>query len=194
MEVFTMNPGEYIELKVPSTLTPKNMLLNLANTELSKWAEITLTHSDGTQTQVTGESENEWLVFDKKHLPTKPITAVRLTHKGNTAQEVKLTYFRLELPAEQAEVNPALLIDGDLTTFYSNGKGDMQLNMTLSPNTKKIIVVGTAACTLNGAQPTATTEFTQEFAVPTDSNRVKLEAPQQTGKYTFEVIFVHNNN
>ncbi len=194
MEVFTMIPGEYIELKVPSTLTPKNMLLNLANTELSKWAEITLTHSDGTQTQVTGESENEWLVFDKKHLPTKPITAVRLTHKGNTAQEVKLTYFRLGLPAEQAEVNPALLTDGDLTTFYSNGKGDMQLNMTLSPNTKKIIVVGTAACTLNGAQPTATTEFTQEFAVPTDSNRVKLEAPQQTGKYTFEVIFVHNNN
>ncbi len=193
MEVFTMNPGEHIELHVPAAIIPQDMLFNLDNTTLNEWAEITLIHSDGTQTRVTGECENEWLIFDKKHLPTKPVTSVRLTHKGNTAQEVKLTYFRLGLPAEQAEVNPALLTDGDLTTFYSNGKGNMQLKLALSPNTKKIIVVGTAACTINGAQPTATTGFTQEFAVPANCSHVQLAAPQQPGKYTFEVIFAHDN-
>ncbi|MBQ7024290.1 MAG: beta-N-acetylglucosaminidase domain-containing protein [Akkermansia sp.] len=191
MEVFSMAPGEYIELQIPGTIMPQNMLLNLGNTELPGWAEITLTHTDGTQSTVRGVAEGEWLIFEKEQLPNKAITAVRLTHKGNLAQEIKLTYFRLGLSREQADLNPLLLTDGDLTTFYNNGKAELKLSMPLPLNTKKIIVVGTADYTINDAQPTGGNEYMKEFAAPTGDGQLRICAPQQEGQYTYEVIFVH---
>ncbi len=191
MEVFSMEPGEYIELQIPATMAPQSMLLNLANTELPNWAEIALTHTDGTQSLVQGVAENEWLIFEKEHLPNKAINAVRLTNKANRAQEIKLTYFRLGLPGEQADVNPALLTDGNLTSFFNNGKGDMQVSMPLPPNTKKIIIAGTAEYTINGQQPTSANGYMREFAAPAPGSSVNITAPQQEGAYTYEVIFVH---
>ena len=191
MEVFTISPGEYIELQIPATVTPQNMLFNLANANVANWAQITATHADGTQSELKGIADGEYIFFEKEHLPTAPIKAIRLTHRGDTAQEVKLTFFRLGLPAEQSDVNPAALTDSNLTTFYNNSKSNMKLNFTLPPNTKKIIVLGTAECSVNGAQPTSRNEYSQEFIAPVTGNRVFLTAPQQPGKYTYEIIFVH---
>ncbi|MBQ2380206.1 MAG: beta-N-acetylglucosaminidase domain-containing protein [Akkermansia sp.] len=191
MEVFTMNPGEYIDLAIPATITPEWLEINLENAELTNWAEIILTLADGTRTSVTGKTINNRLYLTKEHLPTEPITAVRLKHAGGADKEVKLTLFRLGLPAEQSDVNPDTLTDTDLTTFFNNGRTNMKFSLPLPANTNRIIVVGTAECTVNGAQPIERDEYYQVFAAPATGKRVYITAPQQEGKYTYEVIFEH---
>ncbi len=192
MEVFTMKPGEYIDLEIPASVSPEWLEINMENAELSSWAEIILTLADGTRTMVKGKTENNRLFLEKEELPDKPITAVRLLHAGGTDKEIKLTLFRLGLPADQADLNPDMVTDSDLTTFFNNGKSHMQFSLPLPANTNKIIVVGTAECNVNGTDPIEKDEHRRVFIAPPTGNRVYLTAPQQEGKYTYEVIFEHN--
>ncbi|MDO5471331.1 MAG: beta-N-acetylglucosaminidase domain-containing protein [Akkermansia sp.] len=192
MEVFTMKPGEFINLEIPATVSPEWLEINMENAELSNWAEITLTLADGTSTTVKGETINNRLYLTKEELPDKPITSLCLQHAGGADKEVKLTLFRMGLHAEQADVNPDAVTDSDLTTFFNNGKANMQFSLPRPANTEKIIVVGTAECALNGALPIESNEHYKVFNAPTTGKRVYLTAPQQEGKYTYEVIFVHN--
>ncbi|MDO5464808.1 MAG: beta-N-acetylglucosaminidase domain-containing protein [Akkermansia sp.] len=192
MEVFTMKPGEYIDLEIPASVSPEWLEINMENAELSSWAEIILTLADGTRTMVKGKTENNRLFLEKEELPDKPITAVRLLHAGGTDKEIKLTLFRLGLPADQADLNPDMVTDSDLTTFFNNGKANMQFSLPLPANTDKIIVVGTAECYVNGTAPIEKDEHRRVFIAPPTGNRVYLTAPQQEGKYTYEVIFEHN--
>ncbi|MBR3925912.1 MAG: beta-N-acetylglucosaminidase domain-containing protein [Akkermansia sp.] len=192
MEVFTMNPGEYIELEIPATLRPETLEINLENAQLDSWSTITLTLADGTTTTVRGRTVNNRLYLEREALPELPITSVKLTNTGDSPREVKLTLFRLGLPANQADIDPSTLTDSDLTTFFNNGRANMTTSLPLPPNTEKIIVVGTAECAVNGATPIETpNDHVRVFNAPTTGNRVYFIAPQQEGKYTYEVIFVH---
>lgn len=192
MEVFTMKPGEYIDLEIPASVSPVWLEINMENAELSSWAEIILTLADGTRTTVKGRTENNRLYLKKDELPDKPITAVRLLHAGGTDKEVKLTLFRIGLPENQADLNPDAVTDSDLTTFFNNGKANMQFSLPLPANTSRIIVVGTAECNVNGTAPIEKDEHRSIFIAPPTGSRVYLTAPQQEGKYTYEVIFEHN--
>jgi hyaluronoglucosaminidase len=191
MEVFTMKPGEYIDLEIPASVSPEWLEINMENAELSNWAEIILTLADGTRTTVKGKTENNRIYIKKAALPDKPITAVRLLHAGGAAKEVKLTLFRMGLPADQADVNPDAVTDSDLTTFFNNGKANMQFSLPMPANTSRIIVVGTAECNINGTDPIEKDELRRIFVAPPTGGRVYLTAPQQEGKYTYEVIFEH---
>ena len=187
-----MNPGEYIDLEIPASVSPEWLEINMENAELSNWAEIILTLADGTRTTIKGKTENNRIYIKKAALPDKPITAVRLLHAGGAAKEVKLTLFRMGLPADQADVNPDAVTDSDLTTFFNNGKANMQFSLPMPANTSRIIVVGTAECNINGTEPIEKDEHRRIFVAPSAGGRVYLTAPQQEGKYTYEVIFEHN--
>ena len=186
-----MKPGEYIDLEVPATITPEWLEINMENAELSNWAEIILTLADGTRTTVKAKTVNNRIYIKKEALPSTPISSVRLLHNGGTTKEVKLTLFRMGLPADQADINPDAVTDSDLTTFFNNGKSNMMFSLPLPPNTSHIIVVGTAECTVNGTDPIEKDSHCQKFITPPTGKRVYLTAPQQEGKYTYEVIFEH---
>ena len=192
MEVFTMKPGEYIQLEIPATISPEWLEINMENAELSNWAELILTLADGTRTMIKGKTVNNRLYFEKSELPDKPISSLCLRNAGGTDKEVKLTLFRMGLPADQADMNPDVLTDSDLTTFFNNGKTDMKFSLPLPTRTSRIIVVGTAECNVNGTAPIECDEHRRIFIAPPTGNRVYFTAPQQEGKYTYEVIFEHN--
>ncbi|MDO5473016.1 MAG: beta-N-acetylglucosaminidase domain-containing protein [Akkermansia sp.] len=192
MEVFTMKPDEFIDLEIPASITPEWLEINLENPELSNWADIILTLADGTRTALKTKTVNNRIFLTKDELPAEPITSLRLVHNGGTDKEVKLTLFRIGKPADQADIDPDLLTDTDLTTFFNNGKANMNFSLPMPANTKKIVVVGTAQCVVNGALPIESNEYSQTFTAPTTDKRVYITAPMQEGKYTYEVIFDHN--
>ena len=189
MEVFTIQPGEYIELHIPGAISPEALDINLENAELSSWANISLTLADGSTTRVRGETENNHLHIRKQQLPNKPVSAVRLTNSSKKAREIQLTQFRLALSEKDADTNIATLTDSDLTTRFDNSQAEMQVNLAVPANTGRVLVLGTARCTLNGAEPTRITDYVQEFILPQDTSRIRLEAPRKENTATYEVIF-----
>lgn len=189
MEVFPFKPAEFIELELPAAVRAEWLEFNVEDDSLDQWGKIELTLQGGKRVQVQGKTVRKRLYLAKGQLPHEPITAVRLTHAGKQAKEIKLTLFRLGLQPYDAEADPAALTDGNLATSYDCGRGDFETEIRLPEDTREIVVVGTAFCEVAEATPSVRTEHTQTFSLKPGVRSITLKAPQQQGRRIHEVIF-----
>ena len=188
MEVFQILPGEFIDLEIPSLITPNWVEINLENADLVNWANVELTLEDGSRVPVRGEV-NKNRLYVKEGLPKKPVSSLRLTNSGDSPREIKITLFRLGAAMGNAPQSMDLLVDNDLSTFVSCGEQGVDVDIALPPNTTEAIVVGTAECTLDNAKKIGQDSHTQRFSVPAGTRKLRLKAPAQTGTFISELIF-----
>ena len=187
MEVFRILPGEFIDLEVPSLITPGSVEINLENPNLADWANVEFTLEDGQHVPVRGEVVKNRL-YVTEGLPKEPVSSLRLTNSGDTPQEIKLTLFRIGAALGNAPQSTDLLTDNDLSTFVSCGDRTVNLNLPLPEGVTEALIVGTAECEVEGAELKGFDSHTRRFALPKDMRTLKLTAPMQAGKFISEII------
>lgn len=190
MEVFPIRPGESISLETPAHVRPSSIEINLENQSMQKWAKIELTTSEGEVIPVQGTVQNGRLYVDKG-LPQQAVTALRLTNVGNDTEEIKVTQFRIGIPEGGAVASADTLTDGDLSTRIKCDSSAIDMMLKIPARAKEMIVVGTANCTVEGAEQSQKSEFITRYTLRGDKKMktLRLKAPKQADKFISEVIF-----
>ena len=187
MEVCQMLPGEFIDLEIPSLITPNWVEINVENAELADWATVELTLEDGRKLPVRGEVSKNRL-YVKNGLPTEPVSSLRLTNTGHSPRQIKITLFRIGAPTGDAPQSADLLTDNDLSTMITCGERALKVNIPVPSGTREAIVVGTAECSIEGARMVGRDSHTQRFKLPQGMKSLQLTAPAQAGKFVSEII------
>ena len=187
MEVFTINPGEFIDLEIPSLITPEWVEINIENPDLD-WASIEFTLADGRRVPVEGKVVKSRL-YVKNPLPNnEAVSSLRLTHVGEGPREMKITLFRIGIAPGEAAQNVELLTDRDLSTFIRCSGTPMEFELPITGEESEAIVVGTAECHIVGAEAGEHDEHVRRFRLPKGEKKLHLSVPAQSGKFISEVI------
>ena len=189
MEVFKINPGEFIDLEVPTLIVPEWVEINVEDGDMLKWGKVELATEDGRRIPVQGEVEKNRLYVKGDALPKEPVCSLRLTHTGSEPREIKVTLYRMGIAQGQDTQGVDLLTDNDLSTFVNCSDKAVEVNINVPENVKEAIVVGTAECTLQGVKAGKSSSHVRSFTLPKDAKTVKLSAPRQKGRFISEVIF-----
>ena len=189
MEVFSIRPGEFIDLEIPELIIPEWVEINLENADLNKWAKVEFTLEDGSRVPVQGAVEKNRLYVKGAGLPKQPVSSLRLTHVGDTPQEIKVTLYRVGYSADSAPQSADVLTDNDLSSFISCNDKPVEVSVLVPADVTEAIVVGTAECTLSGAKPQETHPHRRRFVLPAGCKTLQLSAPQQKGAFISEIIF-----
>ena len=190
MEVFSINPQEYIELEIPELIVPEWVEINLESPSLAEWAKIEFTLEDGERVPVVAKVEKNRLYVKGAGLPKQPINSLRLTHIGDTPQEIKLTLFRVGIADGNLPQSSDVLTDNDLSSYVSCDANPVEVSIRVPDDVKEAIVVGTADCDLPGAQALEkNSSHLRRFALPAGCKSLRLVAPRQPGRFISEIIF-----
>lgn len=187
MEVFTIRPGEFIDLEVPALITPEWVEINLENPMLADWAKVELTLNDGERVPVRGEV-NKNRLYVKGSLPKDPVSSLRLSNVSREPREIKLTLFRMGAALGNAPQSSDLLVDNDLSTIITCDDKPLDVKLPLPKGSREVVVIGTARCSIEGAQETGHDSHTRRFSLPAGMKTLRLTAPAQKGKFISEVI------
>lgn len=201
MEVHSMKKGDSITLTLPEPVDASWVEVNLDNETLPQWAEVTVeTASSSSPVALKLESyQNKAFVAKEAALP-KGIKSLKLTHKGNTAQDIKLNMFKMDVPPRDMSHNKASVMDSDLVTVYrADQPFDITVENTDYPAAKQVIIVGTAACqfqvqSANGSwSKTISSETGKAVTAYTAKGALKavrlISSTAQPGQSIHEVIF-----
>ena len=189
MEVFPIKPGEYIDLEIPALIMPDWVEINLENADLNKWARVELTLEDGSRVPVKGEVEKNRLYVRGNGLPKQAISSLRLTHVGDSPQEIKLTLYRVGIAEDSAPQSADVLTDNDLSSFISCDEKAVEVHVPVPADVTEAIVVGTAASELEGAKLRESSPHLRRFALPAGCKTLRLSAPRRKGAFISEIIF-----
>ncbi len=139
-EVKTMKPGESVSMSFPNPVAATWLEVNFDNAQLGSWADITLTLEDGSSMKPRFNMAGSVLSAKGNQLPSKRITAMTLTNKGKTAQEVKMSMFKLDCPPIDTRDMKESMTDKDLLSYYDASRG---LNETISipAGTKRVHII-----------------------------------------------------
>lgn len=186
MEALTMWPGEFIDLQVPGLVDPLYVEINLENDEVERWAAVELITEDGKKAPVRGRAERGVIFIEN---PTQqPVRAMRLTNASSEPRRIRLTRFRLGYAAGEGATATRLLTDQNLTTGISCEEKDLQVSIPRPPGVHKATVVGTATCSIQGAQEIASSPHLHYFDLPPGEEPLRLIVPQQPSKFINEII------
>lgn len=188
MEVFSIQPGEFIDLLFPTPIQATNLEINLESPDLDCWAALKLTHPNGSKTTLKGKTQNSRLLIQDKSITKKAISSVRLTNASQESKEIKLTLFRLGIRKQEKDLNPANLTDSDMSTSYNVGKQALKTTVPLSSSAREMIIVGTANCQATNATPAKRTPHLQYFNLTPGAKQTVITAPRQPDKRLYEVI------
>ncbi len=190
MELHKARPGDTIELFFPEPVQGSWLEVDLGNENIDKWAHVELTLANGNTITVHPKKKDTKLIATGKDLTTEAVTAMKLTHKGKSEEEVNLTVFKLDVPSVHPALNPKNLSDANFSTGVDCSEG-MEHTLSLPAKTSHIVIVGSAACTIDGkpAVKDALSIMVQHFYVPEDTKRVKLHVEPQPGKTVAEIIY-----
>ncbi len=186
MEVLTMRPGEFLDLQVPSLVDPLYIEINLENDEVERWGTLELTAEDGHKIPVRLQSDHG--VIFLKNPVQQPIRSMRLTNTGAEPRQIRITRFCLGYAAGEGATSAQLVTDQDLTTGIDCGSKEVLITIPRPPGVREAIVVGTAACSIEGAQEVSVSPHLHHFNLPQGEKPLRLSAPQQTDKFINEII------
>lgn len=189
MESFSLKPGEFIDLELPEPRELSKLEINLESSDLDQWARVELEMEDGESVILKGHFSQSLLHLEGKDLPEGKVSAVRLTHVGQEPREVKMTIFRVGFPAEDGELEPGSLVDGDFSTSWNCSRRELDLTLPVPRGATQVVVVGTADVAISPATPCGTSPHTRTFRLEPGARTIHLTAPRQEGKRVREVIF-----
>ena len=188
MEVMEMRAGEYIELNVPSFITPEWLEIDLDNDELTSWATIEFTLQSGKRVPVKGDMAKSRLYL-KSGLPQEPVRSLRVTNSGNKTQQIKLTQFAMGVEGTDEPQSADLVLDGDLTTVIACDT-PVELAVPVPAGKKKAIVVGTADYeVVSGAARVEKGAYRGVVEMAKGAKKLRIRAKAQSGKFISEIIF-----
>lgn len=190
MEVFSCRPGDYLEISLPTPVRSTWLEVNLENESIANWATIELTLEDGSKVKPKFHMEGGKTKFccNRGDLPKQRIKAMRLTNTSKKAQEIKLTTFKLDVPAADPDESRDALTDADFTTAYS-AKNGVDVQLEVPEGAREAIVVGSADCSVSGAEKAGGSGAVMRFRLPEGARSVDLKAPRQPDAWVYEVIF-----
>ena len=186
MEVLTMRPGEFLDLQVPGLVDPLYIEINLENDEVERWGTLELTDEDGHKIPVQPQSDHG-VIFIKKPVQ-HPIRSMRLTNTGTEPRQIRLTRFCVGYAAGERTIAAQLITDQDLTTGVTCGSKEVFITVPRPPGVREAIVVGTADCSIEGAQEISASSHLRRFNLPQGEQPLRLIVPQQTDKFINEII------
>ncbi len=186
MEVLTLQPGEFLDLQVPGLVDPLYLEINLENAEVERWAALELTAEDGQKIPIRPQSDRG-VIFIKNPVQ-QPVRAMKLTNAGSEPRQIRLTSFRMGYAAGEGSSAVQLLTDQDLTTGINCQNKPVTVSIPRPPGMCEAIVVGTASCSIEGAQELSSSLHLHHFTLPPGEEPLKLTAPQQAGKFINEII------
>lgn len=189
MEVFPLQPGEFIDLEIPHPVLAEWIDINLESPDISDWATIELTLNDGTKTKSTVQAKESRILIYEEDVPTQPISAVRVTNTSGLPQDIKVTLFRLGMPEDASDLELLVLTDSNIATGYDCSKRDLVTTISIPEGTTQIIVAGTAECLIDGSNATHIDSHLRLFTLPQDMRTITLRAAKQPGKRINEIIF-----
>lgn len=190
MEVFNCAPGEYIEIAMPTPVNSTWLEVNLENESIADWATIELTLEDGSKVKPRFHMEGGKTKFccNRGDLPKQRIKAMRVTNTGGQTQQIKLTTFKLDVPASDPDESLDALTDADFTTAYS-AKNGIDVKLEVPEGAREAIVVGSADCSISGAAKSGRSKGVLRFRLPEGVREAELKAPKQADAWVYEVIF-----
>lgn len=189
MEVFPLQPNEFIDLQIPHPVCAEWIEINLDSPNISDWATVELTLDDGTKTQSLVRAKNSRIFIYGEDMPTRPIAAVRVTNTGGLPQDIKLTLFRLGMPEHSTDLEQLVLTDSNIATAFDCSKKDLTATIHVPAGTREMIVAGTADCQVDGCISCPLDAHLRIFILQPDMRSITLRARKQPGKRINEVIF-----
>ena len=187
MEVKSMKSGESISLELPSAVTPTWIEVNLENKDIAKWANLELTLADGSRIPARTYQQGNMLISKGDMLPTQQVKGMTLTNKSNQAQEIKMSMFKFDCPADDPSRSADSLTDGDLLSSYNCSEG-ASLSLEVPSTAKKATLStrGIKGIVINGVKLKIESAI---MSVPVRGKTLKIELPAQKDAKIYEVIF-----
>lgn len=189
MEVFPLQPNEFIDLQIPHPVSAEWIEINLDSPNISDWATVEITLDDGTKMQSHVQAKKSRIFIYDEDMPTRPIAAIRVTNTSGLPQDIKLTLFRLGMPEYSTDLEQLVLTDSNIATGFDCGKKDLATTLYIPAGTRELIVAGTAECQIDGCISHRLDEHLRIFILPNDMRTITLRARKQPGKHINEVIF-----
>ncbi|MGN0865550.1 MAG: beta-N-acetylglucosaminidase domain-containing protein [Akkermansia sp.] len=191
MEVAKAQPGSYVRLSFPTAVMPKGFELNFNNDQLGEWGELSVMLEDG-RTQVLPLKLGVYGINFKvapADMPKEPIKGICLRNKGSETQEIRLSRMAILLPEQDPEIDVNKLRDGDLSSAYNCGKAPLDLGLIVPEEARELVIIGTAECTLTGAELISADGSIRCYRLKPDCRKVEVHADQQSDKRLYEFIF-----
>ena len=189
MEVFPLQAGEGISLELPTPLHPEWIEINLENPEMAHWADIQLTLESGSVLTLRKEVTHNRFFMDKEELPAERITSLCVTNKGEKAQEIKVTLFRIGITPDALATDPRCISDADIATTYFCGKAPLDITMPIPDGATELITVGNVRCNITNATLTSEGEHVRRYKLTPGAKEVHITHPKQPYAFVNEVIF-----
>lgn len=189
MEVFPIRSGEGISLELPHPIRPEWLEINLENADMGRWADIILTLESGEEIKLEKKLDNNRFYLKKDELPAGRITSLSLTNRSNTAQDIKITLFRIGTTAEAQATDPRCISDADIATTYFCAKAPLDITMPVPEGTSELITVGNVRCGITNATLTSEGEHVRRYKLAPGAKSVRITHPQQAHSFVNEVIF-----
>ena len=189
MEVFRLQPQDMIALEIPTPISPEWIQINMENSQLTTWGEVSLTLESGQQMRLHPKLSNGRIYITKEQLPMERIISMRLENTGAEEQEVKLTSFNIGIPENAFDTDTRCIQDGDIATPYFCGKAALDVTLQVPEDTKELILVGNADCKVTGATPSSMGEHVRHYKVDKNTRNIRITHPKQDFRFLNEVIF-----
>ncbi len=189
MEVFKLQPGDYISLELPTPITPESVQINLENEGLGKWGDIRLSMENGDVVHLKDEVINNRFYMEKKQLPAGRITAMSVQNTSGQEQEVKLTIFKVGIPEGAFDTDPRCITDTDIATSYFCGKAPLDVTMPIPEGATELITVGNALLNITNATLSSDGEHVRRYKLSPGAREVRLTHPKKPYCFVNEVIF-----
>ncbi len=186
MEVHTIKPKETIELHFPEPVQGTWLEMNLCNEKIAQWAKVEVKPEEGKPITLEPVQEGTKLIAKGDRLPKVPLSSIKLTHTGKSPEQVSLHTFKLDVPALAPDRNPRNLTDTDFGTWMNCTEG-FEHTLDLPPGTQRIIIVGTANCSVNGKK-LKRNGISQSLKVEKGMKKATISAAPQPDKVVYEVI------
>ena len=189
MEVFKLDPQDFITLELPTPISPEWVQINLENEHLASWGTITLTLESGKVVPLEVEVANNRLFIKKERLPQERITAMSVANSSATAQEVKLTLFNIGITPDAFDTDTRCITDADIATAYLCSKAALDVTFPVPDGATELITVGNMQCKVSGATLIKSGEHINRYRIDPAASKVRLTHPRQQYRFLNEVIF-----
>ncbi|MBR4107765.1 MAG: beta-N-acetylglucosaminidase domain-containing protein [Akkermansia sp.] len=191
MESAKAQPGGSIALEFPTPVQATQFVIDFDNARLSEWAKLEFTLPDGSKHSPTLQRHEKSNIFyiPKEDMPQSPIAAIRFTHIGSEAQDIRVNQFVLTTPFLESDAQPANLTDCDFSTFFNTGENELKLKLAVPQNAHVITLVGTADCKVEGAAKVGQDGMLSTYRINHGVTHITITAAKQPGTRMYEAVF-----
>lgn len=189
MEKRPIDKGQAIQLSIPGGVFAGGVEINLADEELSRWANVTLEMADGSSIPLAlHKGQNGSFKAQAAALPKEAIFGLKLQNNG-ARREVSLEMFRIDTMKAGASSDVSLVTDGKLQTVYRLNPG-ASLVVSCPKGAKGGVIATSGAATLKvGGAEAKVSPGKVFFKLSPGARKITLKSTAKEPFVINEVIF-----